>query len=446
MRLISDISSFPRGSLPFSSPKTFLIKSLKDVNLQSLMPWKLKSGAIEDFISGIGERILRISSTRLLFILGIFIFVAAFGVSLFERRYSEDFDSFFNVLYWLVVTATTTGYGDITPTTVFGKALNLAVMSLSLVFMAILTATIASRFVERRLLEGKGMKELNLKDHVILCGWNINADKIIESIFSDPAERRHEQSVKDLILINDLPEEEITEILYRFKRYKIKYVRGDFTHESVLQRAGIKTARMLVILADGSIKSGFERADERALLAALAARSLNPGLKIASEIVMPDNVSHLKRAGVDPIILYGAHHDFLLSRAVTAPGITSTVQNLLNPAYGSVFYQTPVPGNLVDHEFKDACEHLRQKNGSLVIGVISEEEQGVSLDDILSEDMSAVDMFIKKQFAGLEENYFFKGKKMRVHLNPPDGLRLKKDDLLVYIGPSASVQDAKRAE
>ncbi len=401
-------------------------------------------------MSSIEEHILKTSSARLLVILGILIICAALGVSIFERHHSRGFDSIFNVIYWLIVTSTTTGYGDITPNTLFGKALNIAVMSLSLVFMAILTATIASRFVERRLLEGKGMKEVNLRDHLVLCGWNLNAEKILEAMFQDSMERKSEgptrsgKAIRDVVLINDLPEEQITEILYKFRRFNIKYVRGDFSQESVQKRANIKNARMLLILADGSINSGFTRADERTLLAALAARSLNPGLKIAAELVAPDNLSHLKRVGVDPIVLYGAHHDFLLSRAIMAPGLTYAVQNLLNITKDPMFCHAPVPGHLVDHEFREACEHLREKNHGLVIGVISEEERGVSLDDILSEDMSTVDMFIKKQFEGLEDDYFFKGKKVQVHLNPSDKFRLKKDDLLIYIRASSVAQETIR--
>jgi voltage-gated potassium channel len=433
------------GKKVFGSQSSIsLIIYLKDVKLQCLMRRIYQRIFRRDFISSAVEHILKISSTRLLVILGIFIIGAALGVSIFERHHSREFDSIFNVIYWLVVTSTTTGYGDIIPTTLFGKALNIAVMSLSLVFMAILTATIASRLVERRLLEGKGMKEVNLRDHVVLCGWNLNAEKVLEAIFRESVERKSEKAVKDVVLINELPEDQITEVLYKFRKFNIKYVRGDFSQETVQKRANIKNARMLVILADGSINSGFIRADERALLAALAARSLNPGLKIAAELVAPDNLSHLSRAGVDTIVLYGAHHDFLLSRAVTAPGLTYAAQNLLNITSGSMFCHAPVPGHLVDHDFREACEYLREKNHGLVIGVISEEERGVSLDDILSEDLSAVDMFIKKQFEGLEDNYFFKGKKVQVHLNPSDKFRLKKDDLLIYIGASGGAQETIR--
>jgi len=52
-------------------------------------------------------------------------------------------------LYWAVTTVTTTGYGDIVPTTEGGKALAMAIMLIGAAFLAILTGAIAQRFIGR---------------------------------------------------------------------------------------------------------------------------------------------------------------------------------------------------------------------------------------------------------------------------------------------------------
>jgi voltage-gated potassium channel len=52
-------------------------------------------------------------------------------------------------LYWAVTTVTTTGYGDIVPTTEGAKALAMAIMVIGAAFLAILTGAIAQRFIGR---------------------------------------------------------------------------------------------------------------------------------------------------------------------------------------------------------------------------------------------------------------------------------------------------------
>jgi voltage-gated potassium channel len=60
-----------------------------------------------------------------------------------------DFKGFWNGIWWAVVTVTTVGYGDIYPTTVVGRIVAIVLMFVGIGFLAVLTATIASRFVSQ---------------------------------------------------------------------------------------------------------------------------------------------------------------------------------------------------------------------------------------------------------------------------------------------------------
>ncbi len=51
-------------------------------------------------------------------------------------------------LWWAIVTLTTVGYGDHVPTSAGGRAIGLVVMVVGIGFVALLTAAIASRFIE----------------------------------------------------------------------------------------------------------------------------------------------------------------------------------------------------------------------------------------------------------------------------------------------------------
>ena len=59
-----------------------------------------------------------------------------------------DFPSTWDGIWWAVVTVTTVGYGDLTPTSVQGRIVAMVVMLFGIGFLSVLTATVASRFVK----------------------------------------------------------------------------------------------------------------------------------------------------------------------------------------------------------------------------------------------------------------------------------------------------------
>lgn len=385
------------------------------------------------------DRIVHERSVRLMAVVGFLTFLMGVAVWLVERHAptqggdpSSYVNSFGKALYWMFISGTTTGYGDITPRTPAGRTLTVMIILSSMVLTSILTATIASWLVEKRLLEGKGMEKIITRDHLVICGWNFNGRQTLEGLYRDTRDSA------EIVLINNLPEEQINELLYQFQRQGLRFVRGDFVHESVLHRANVGQATAVVILADGTINSGYQGADERTALCALAIKSINPGVKVCAELVDEDNVPHLRRAQVDHIVVLGEHNDFLLASAVTAPGVTLAIQELLNPQRGPLIQQAKVPQHLVDQDFAALRKHFREKKNALVIGVVSEEERGMALNDILSADLTAIDLFIKRQFEGMEEDYFFKGQAMKVRLNPPDSYKVHRNDWALLIAEAGT--------
>jgi voltage-gated potassium channel len=59
-----------------------------------------------------------------------------------------EFDSIWDGVWWAVTTATTVGYGDLYPTSVQGRLIGMVVMLLGIGFLSVLTATIASYFIQ----------------------------------------------------------------------------------------------------------------------------------------------------------------------------------------------------------------------------------------------------------------------------------------------------------
>ncbi len=70
--------------------------------------------------------------------------LSGFIVTLVDRK---DFPSYGIAVWWAIVTLATVGYGDVVPTTPWGRVVGSAVIILGVTFLAFLTATVTSLFV-----------------------------------------------------------------------------------------------------------------------------------------------------------------------------------------------------------------------------------------------------------------------------------------------------------
>ena len=70
--------------------------------------------------------------------------LAGFVMTLVDE---EDFPSFGVGAWWALVTLATVGYGDVVPTTTWGRVVGSGVILFGVTFLAFLTATVTSLFV-----------------------------------------------------------------------------------------------------------------------------------------------------------------------------------------------------------------------------------------------------------------------------------------------------------
>ena len=121
-----------------------------------------------------------ISSLILMFSL---LMICATGVFFAENETQpEKFSSIPSAMWWAVATLTTVGYGDFTPHTFLGRLFAIIIMLSGISLIAIITGTISSIFTSKRIMEDRGLEKINLSGHIVLCGWNTNAQNIINNL------------------------------------------------------------------------------------------------------------------------------------------------------------------------------------------------------------------------------------------------------------------------
>jgi voltage-gated potassium channel len=74
--------------------------------------------------------------------------MGALGVFIFESESNRAIGSFGDALWWAVVTATTVGYGDVSPVTLEGRLIAVVLMLTGIGVIGVFTATVASAFFE----------------------------------------------------------------------------------------------------------------------------------------------------------------------------------------------------------------------------------------------------------------------------------------------------------
>ncbi len=380
-------------------------------------------------IADVWARLRRENFPRIaLLAFGIFL-VGAVVEILVESGQDGRIHSLGDALWYAVVTMTSTGYGDVVPGTAAGRLVGAILMFGGVTVLSVVTATVASVLVAQRIKEERGLETLKLRNHLLVCGWNAYAERILDGVFAVDGGR-------EVVLVNELAEEQVAEVLARQKGKAIRFVRGDAASEAVLARANVREARAAIVVSDTS-RPGSTAADERAILVTLTLKSVKPELHVTVEALDDRSEPHLRRAGADDIVISGEFNGFLLSSAAIAPGISQVVRPLLSLS-GTELRRVTVPGDLAGKTYGEVAAALRARDGFQAIAVVHE-ERGLTLDQLLSDDTSMVDHFIRAQFSEAGREFLrYEAGGTRAIVNPPDGYEVGPKDAIVGIPKGAA--------
>ncbi|HEX6969830.1 MAG TPA: potassium channel family protein [Micromonosporaceae bacterium] len=262
---------------------------------------------------------LQALSARLVAALLLVVFVALL-VYVEEDGYrdvNEDGISLVDAFYYAVVTLSTTGYGDITPMSDSARLINVLVVTPARVlFLAILVGTTLEVLTEqyrttRRLTRWRS----NVKDHVIVCGYGTKGRSAISALLETGFD-------KDRIVVV----ERNIAALRQATSAGLVAVEGSATRSEVLEEAGVRTAKTVIIAVD---------TDDTSVLITLTVRQMTAGrVRIITAVREAENAPLLKQSGAHHVVVSAATAGRLLGFSTTAPPIIEVVEDLLRPGEG----------------------------------------------------------------------------------------------------------------
>ena len=352
-----------------------------------------------------------------------------------EEGQSPLIDNMGKAFWWAIVTMTTTGYGDLYPVTQLGRMLGGVLMVSGILTSGMFTASFASMLVATRLQEAQGLSALKVKGHTIIIGWNRNAESVIQGLIQ--ASNRRPQ----IVLINQLPMEQLQEIKFRHRQINLEAIRGDATHEAILGRANLGESVGVLILADTSAGLSGPAVDDRTLFIALAVRDANADVKMSAELTGPEKETAVRHAGVEELVISGDDTSFFLASSAMAPGLARAARQVLTYGSGREMRRLEIPRELRGVTFHDARQYYRF-SGDLLVGIISEGAV-VTIGDVLGSSTDWVDEFIRTAFTTTGHDVVAEqGDRTVALIPPPDSYVIGNKDFAIVISGSAPAAKA----
>jgi len=319
---------------------------------------------------------------------------------------------FGRALWWAIVTVTTVGYGDVTPTTLWGRLVGAALMVGGLVMFSLVTATVASIFVERKIRRVRGMETIKATNHILILGWHYDGTKLLDQLL------RRLPATTPVVLVNQLPPETMDSLRDKYAKNEPFFIWGDHSREDVLIKANARQAFKAIILAGRHEGETAAQVDQRTLLTGLTLKSLNPKIKILAELLRPDNQPYVERAGAEQILIRGQYDSSILAGAIASPGLFRVMDALLN-AEGHSVWPMDVPPRFHGRTVKELSDYFKEQHQALLIALYTE-GRALSLDDLLGDESSPIDDFIRHKFAETGMTHLFGRAKLEFQINPPD--------------------------
>lgn len=294
-----------------------------------------------------------------------------------------------DALYMTVITITTVGYREVGPLDASGKLFTSSLILLGVGAFFYTFTTLVQTVVEGELAQALGRRRLeeriaHLKDHFILCGYG----RVGEEIARDFQER----GVDFVVLDADAARVE------QARAAGFLAFQGDATEDAALEATRVRQARGLIAAVETDAANTY---------ITLAARSLNPDLRIIARTDHPASAPKLRQAGADRVISPYAIGGRRMALLALQPMLVDFLETLIGgPGRDQLLAELEVTSGsgLADRTLAEACPQGTQVT---VLGILHADGQ--------------------------------------VLAGPPQDVRLGPGDRLIVLGAEAEVERLARA-
>ena len=265
--------------------------------------------------------------------------LVAWGMVLLERDgYTDNLDGSVSVtdaLYYTTVTLSTTGYGDIVPTSDAARLVNaLVVTPMRVLFVIVLVGTTIQALTERSRTEIRLARwRSRMRDHVIVLGYGTKGRNAVRAL------RLQGQPADRIVVVDRNPAmtADAAEDGY-------VCVTGDVTRSATFTAALVERAARVVVAVDR---------DDTSILATLALRRINPTITVVASAREAEHADLLRQSGASSVVISSETTGRLLGLAAHSPAAVEVVEDLVSFGAGLDLADRPVTAQEVGRGAED---------------------------------------------------------------------------------------------
>lgn len=234
----------------------------------------------------------------------------------------ETFGDPFNALWFVMTTATTVGYGDVSPQTNLGKAFTMVFLY---VFAIMIVGSLIGKLSEelKRLskLKEEGKVKITLTGHYGIVGFGKKAISFMEEIGLDD---------NSFVILGEFSKNP-------FDHPNVYYVQGDLANEETYLKANIKEVKAVAVFSDESI-SNSSQADAMNLLIATTIEGIDENIHTIVEVQKRTHINKFEKLKVNELILSNDSISQLFARAAVNNGSSLLFNQLLSEKDDNNYY------------------------------------------------------------------------------------------------------------
>lgn len=264
-----------------------------------------------------------------------------FFASMMQFLEAEDQLQFHTWTYFIVVTVSSVGYGDIVPKTLLGRIFVMAIIGMAIISVP----TVTNELIEKMNLQSTYMRatyapESKNGKHIVICGDLTSTS--LQDFFQELFHEDHENVDLSAVMLIPLPP--TIEIIFLMRNpqffLQLQYLEGSALVEKDLKRAKAEYATAIFIMTN-KFSSDPDEEDAKSILLNLSIKRYiagfyRPPMRFCMQLIRPENRRHLSKNESNELDL----NDLVLclneikmgamAKAILYPGANTLLMNLVS--------------------------------------------------------------------------------------------------------------------